>query len=368
MRFLFAWQHVHPSHRLAGVDGLRAAIEQLDGYELAAEAWERSILPARVDAYEAPMLDTLCLAGEVGWARLSVSTERPTGLGGATPIAIFLRPHAADWQTRRFDGETDPARVEQSLGEPAQRILGCLRTRGASFSHELAAACDLDARIVDAALEELVSAGLAASDGFGGLRSMIRRSHPPASHARATVAGRWSALGADTSAAAREAALDRHARTLLQRYGVVCRRVLAREANAPAWRTLVGIYRRLEARGEIRGGRFVSGVSGEQFALPDAVERLREVRRTARDGAFVTISATDPLNLCGILPGVNNDGDRVRAAAANKVVYRDGVAVAAMEGDYIRPLAGIEPGEASAVTHALTGRRAPAIVSGFIGR
>ena len=179
-----------------------------------------------------------------------------------------------------------------------------------------------------------------------------------------TVAGRWSALAADTSPAARESALDLHARVLLKRYGVVCRRVLAREANAPPWRALVGVYRRLEARGEIRGGRFVSGLSGEQFALPDAVERLREVRRTARDGALVTISAADPLNLCGIVDA----GERVRAATANTVVYRDGVAVAALEGDYVRPLAGVALDEASAVTRALTGRNAPPVVSGFVGR
>jgi ATP-dependent Lhr-like helicase len=205
-----------------------------------------------------------------------------------------------------------------------------------------------------------------ASDGFGGLRSVVRSTGPRGVKPGrvAGVAGRWSALTADTSAAAREAALDVHARTLLHRYGIVCRRVLTREANAPPWRALVGIYRRLEARGEIRGGRFVAGLSGEQYALPDAVERLREVRRTAHDGALVTISAVDPLNLCGII----HAGDRVRATTANKVVYRDGVAVAAMEGDYIRPLGTVDPEDASAVTYALTGRRTAAVVSGFVGR
>jgi len=158
-----------------------------------------------------------------------------------------------------------------------------------------------------------------------------------------------------------------HARALLHRYGVVCRRVLAREANVPPWRALVRVYRRLEARGDIRGGRFVSGLSGEQFALPDAVERLREVRRTARDAALITISACDPLNLSGIL----ESGERIRATAANKIVYRDGVAVAAMEGDYIRQLGAGDAagaGDASAVTYALTGRRGPAVISGFVGR
>jgi ATP-dependent Lhr-like helicase len=363
MRFLFVWQHVHPSHRLAGPDGVRAIIDQLDGYELAAGAWERSILPARVEGYEAPMLDQLCLAGEVAWARLSVLPERPTGLGGATPVAVFLRAHGDAWQTRRFDADADPSKAEEGLGERALEVLGRLRSRGASFAHELAAPGG-DVRDVQTALGELVSAGLVASDGFGGLRAIVGAGHVRGP--KTTVAGRWSVLGADTSPAARESALEVHARALLRRYGVVCRRVLAREPNVPPWRALVGIYRRLEARGEIRGGRFVAGLSGEQFALPDAVERLREVRRTARDGALITMSACDPLNLCGIVDVM----ERVRATTGNRIVYRDGVPVAAMEGDYIRRLGGDAAGaaDASAVTYALTGRRGPAVISGFIGR
>jgi ATP-dependent Lhr-like helicase len=309
------------------------------------------------------MLDQLCLAGEVAWARLSVLPERPTGLGGATPVAVFLRAHGDAWQTRRFDADADPSKAEEGLGERALEVLGRLRSRGASFAHELAAPGG-DVRDVQTALGELVSAGLVASDGFGGLRAIVGAGHVRGP--KTTVAGRWSVLGADTSPAARESALEVHARALLRRYGVVCRRVLAREPNVPPWRALVGIYRRLEARGEIRGGRFVAGLSGEQFALPDAVERLREVRRTARDGALITMSACDPLNLCGIVDVM----ERVRATTGNRIVYRDGVPVAAMEGDYIRRLGGDAAGaaDASAVTYALTGRRGPAVISGFIGR
>src|SRR5262249_14846801 len=131
LRFLFVWQHVHPSHRLAGPDGVRAIVEQLDGYELAAGAWERSILTARIDGDEASMLDQLCLAGHVGWARLSVMPERPTGLGGATPVAVFLRAHADAWQTRRFDADADPSHVQQALDGRARLILDRLRSRGA---------------------------------------------------------------------------------------------------------------------------------------------------------------------------------------------------------------------------------------------
>ena len=163
---------------------------------------------------------------------------------------------------------------------------------------------------------------------------------------------------------AREEAVEVQARALLERYGVIFGRLLARETNAASWRELTRVYRRLEARGEIRGGRFVTGVSGEQFALPDAVDRLREVRRSGRDGRLLTISAVDPLNLTGIL----TSGERVRATIGTRLVYRDGVPLAALEGDYIRPLAEIEPASAGAVASALMGRHVPAVTSGFIGR
>jgi ATP-dependent helicase Lhr and Lhr-like helicase len=154
------------------------------------------------------------------------------------------------------------------------------------------------------------------------------------------------------------------AQALLRRYGVVCRRLLTREPNALPWRVLTREYRRLEARGEIRGGRFVSGLSGEQFALPEAVERLREVRRTTLDHQLLVISAADPLNLAGIVTA----GDRVPTIAATRMVYRDGVPLATLEGDYIRPLATIEPSLASDVASALAGRRVPPVISGFVGR
>jgi ATP-dependent Lhr-like helicase len=157
--------------------------------------------------------------------------------------------------------------------------------------------------------------------------------------------------------------VETYAWTLLRRYGVVFRRVLTREATALAWRDLVRVYRRLEARGEIRGGRFVSGMSGEQFALPDAVERLREVRRTPSGGRLVTISAADPLNLTGIVTGT----DRIRSSASSRIVYRDGVAVAALEGEFIRPLADVPATSSADITAALTSRRLPAIASGYVG-
>jgi ATP-dependent Lhr-like helicase len=158
-------------------------------------------------------------------------------------------------------------------------------------------------------------------------------------------------------------AVELQARALLQRYGVVFRRLLTRETNAAPWRLLTRVYRRLEARGEVRGGRFVSGMSGEQFALPDAVERLREIRRTPPDGRLIVISGADPLNLAGIL----DSGERVRAIAAHRIVYRDGLALATLEGEFLRPLRAFEGEVTADVTFALTGRRLPMVTSGYVG-
>jgi ATP-dependent Lhr-like helicase len=177
------------------------------------------------------------------------------------------------------------------------------------------------------------------------------------------VAGRWSAIEPPTAGEEPHRA-EVQARALLRRYGVVFRRLLAREVNALPWRDLTRVFRRLEARGEIRGGRFVSGMSGEQFAAPEAVERLRETRRTSPDGRLLTISAADPLNLTGVITA----GPRVRAVTANRIVYRDGVALAAMEGDFVRPLADVPPALAAEVSSALAGRRVPPVLSGFVGR
>jgi len=386
MRFLFAWQHVDPRTRLAGVDGLHAVLEALDGFELAADAWERAVLPARVDNYDPSMLDTLSLTGDIGWARLSSSTRDGTQVVGATPVALFLREHADKWALLKAEAAADGAptlfpRDPADDREPAAdggrdprgaRILEALRRRGASFVHELASACEASEPDVRAGLADLVAAGRVTSDGFGGLRAIVRGAGGRHPTGRGNVAGRWSLVesraaasgDARVRAAQREAAADVQARTLLRRYGIVCRRVLGREANVLPWRELARVYRRLEARGEIRGGRFVNGMSGEQFALPDAVERLREIRRTPADGRLHVISAADPLNLAGIV----TTGERVRAIASSRMAYRDGVPLAALEGEYVRPLVeGTDAATATAVTTTLTGRALP-VVSGFVGR
>ncbi|HWF86275.1 MAG TPA: DEAD/DEAH box helicase [Vicinamibacterales bacterium] len=362
-RFLFAWQHADPAHQLTGADGLRAVVARLDGFELPAKAWERAVLPARLDRYESPMLDMLCLTGQAGWGRLSAPLE--SGSRHSMRVALFLREHADAWQTLRFADQAQREAEEQRLDETTRRVLAMLRSRGASFLRDLATTCALDETSLATTIVTLAACGLVTSDGFAGVRAIARAltQQPVSFDRRRDLAGRWSATpAADT--VSREAAIEEQARALLGRYGVVFRRLLARETNAVTWRELTGVYRRLEARGEIRGGRFVGGMSGEQFALPDAVERLREVRRSGRDGRLITISAVDPLNLTGIV----TSGDRVRAITATRIVYRDGVALAALEGDYLRPLSDIEPNAAGEVASALAGRRVPAVTSGFVGR
>jgi ATP-dependent Lhr-like helicase len=339
----------------------------LDGFELAADGWERAVLPARVDGYDASMIDTLCLTGEVGWARLSAPAVEATQVVPATPVALFLRAHAESWAALKGCATSTEAREsDQAFSETAQRVLDHLRTRGASFEHELAGASGNDQTAVRAALRDLVAAGLVASDGFGGLRSIIRSSsgRPGPAGRRSSIAGRWSLVRDAEAGSDTQSAIELQARTLLKRYGVVFRRLLAREANVAPWRDLARVYRRLEARGEIRGGRFVAGMSGEQFAAGDAVERLREIRRTPAHGRCLAVSAADPLNLAGIVTA----GDRVRAIAANRLVYRDGVPIASLEGEYVRSLAEVDPAIASDAARALTGNPALSVVSGFVGR
>ena len=374
MRFLFAWQHVGGRNQLIGIDGLRAVIAQLDGLELPARAWERDVLPARVERYDSSLLDSLCLTGEVGWARLSVG---PTQVVGATPIALFLRAHASQWYALRDDSverrlswapereaqRRQPAR--NALSEAANRLLEHLNARGASFAQEMRTACGLTDEDCRAALGELVAEGLIASDGFAGLRAIAG-----SSRSGTDSAGRWSTIARsvrlqpdEARGTTRDDAVKALAWSLLARYGVVFRRLLTREVSGVAWRELVRVYRTLEARGDIRGGRFVSGMSGEQYALPDAVDRLREVRRSGPDDALVAISGADPLNLTGIV----TLGDRIRVAASSRIVYRNGIPVMAMEGDMLRTLADVDASVLADAAAIAAGRRVP-VSHGYVGR
>jgi ATP-dependent Lhr-like helicase len=270
-----------------------------------------------------------------------------------------------DWPVHKDRPYQDNDSVEQlGLSNAAKLVLDHLLSRGASFAQEMRTACDLPDDVCREALGELVANGLVTSDGFAGLRAIS--GSLPERRVGADTAGRWSALRSTRESrkpyATRDEAVRAMAWTLLSRYGVVFRRLLARESNGVTWRELLRVYRTFEARGDIRGGRFVSGMSGEQFALPDAVDRLRELRRSGPDDAFVTVTAADPLNLTGVIAG-----DRIRAAAGNRIVYRNGVPIAAMEGDMLRKLAQVEPEVAREAAAIAAGRHVP-VSSGYVGR
>jgi ATP-dependent helicase Lhr and Lhr-like helicase len=226
------------------------------------------------------------------------------------------------------------------------------------LKNDLARVCVLDADGLRQAIGALVASGLVTSDGFSGLRALVWAARGrPAHDRRSTFAGRWTAIDT-TTGVTHEQAVETQAWTLLRRYGVVFRRLLARETNAASWRELARVYRRLEARGEIRGGRFVTGMSGEQFAMPEAIERLREVRRVQPDGTLIAISAADPLNLTGIITA----GERIRTAGRNRLVYRDGIPLAVREGDFVRELATIDSTVAADLSRALKARPLAAVL------
>jgi ATP-dependent Lhr-like helicase len=321
MRFLLVWQHVSTEARLSGTEGLAAVVEQLEGFELAAAAWERDVLPMRVADYEPEQIDRLCQTGRVAWGRLSAGTSAPLK---SSPIALMLRAHAVG---------ADPVVVD-GLSTEAQSVKAFLEKRGASFFGDLVAGSGLLPNVVERALAELVGAGLVTADSFAGLRALL--APPEKRKGRVEAAGRWALLSNSL-----ENNFEAVARALLKRYGVVFRSLLQRETRLPPWRDLVKVYRRLEARGEIRGGRFVKGFGGEQFAAADAVGRLRAVRRTEASGEVVVLSGADPLNLVGVL----TPEARVAGIHKNRVVLKDGVPMAALEGGELRRLAASELGD-----------------------
>ena len=363
LRFLFAWQHADPESRLAGESGLLEVVEQLQGFEAAAAAWEGDILPSRIRDYQPAMLDGLCLMGDVAWGRWThrvTQAEVPAHRPGLTRTAALGLAVRADisWL---LDGV--PA-DETALSVPARSVLAFLRGRGASFFAEIAAGTRHLPSEVEEGLWQLVAAGLVTADAFEGLRALVagqakRRERSPRHRRRPrpTRIGRWSLLTPHELPPDNRTELV--ARQYLRRYGVLLRELLAREAPVPVWRELLPVLRRLEARGEIRGGRFIAGCTGEQFALPEAVDSLRAFRRRAPSGQYLRFSACDPLNLAGIL----TPGPRVAALLGNRVVYQDGVPVAAVEAGELRLLAEVAPAERPALDRALDPRPASAFGS-----
>jgi len=353
LRFLIDWQHIAPEAKLRGPDALTAVLAQLEGFEAPAGAWESQLLPARMAGYDIAWLDALCGSGRIAWARLRASA------GGAhaspvraSPIVLLPRKQLPTWNA--IGAQTNPE--PPSLSSRAQGVVEFLAQHGASFFGEIADGTRLLKVELEDALGELVGTGMVGADSFAGLRALLQ----PASKRKHTRqrrlarhllngiedAGRWSLVRrADSShpqPAEKADQLEHIARVLLRRWGVVFWKLLEREAGwLPPWRELRKVYQRLEARGEIRGGRFVEGVVGEQFALPEAVEALRRVRKREHDGAWIAISGSDPLNLVG---GVLS-GAKVPSVASSRIVYRDGLPVATLVAAEVTLLQTLPPEE-----------------------
>jgi ATP-dependent Lhr-like helicase len=338
MNWLLRWQHLAPGTQVRGEHGTLEVIRQLQGFEIPASAWERYVLARRISDYDPAHLDRLCLSGAVGWGRLSphpatletTATDEsghenrrrviPTRVA---PIAFFVREDA-DWMRPHHPGADDSA--TSFLSPVAQAVLALLKQRGALFFPDLVRSTGRLKAEIETGLWELAAAGLVTADGFENLRALVTPKSASGSKSGKMrrprhAPGRWSLLHSET--AARDLSVESCCWMLLRRYGVVFRDLLARETNLPRWRELQIAYRRLEDRGEVRGGRFVDGFLGEQFALPVAVESLRAHRNLPPNvnAGRIVIAAADPLNLVGIVV----PGERVPAISGKSLTFRDGL-------------------------------------------
>ena len=382
IRFLCEWQHVLPEARMQGSDALAAMLTQLEGFEAPAAAWETEILPSRMAEYEPQWLDEHCRAGRVIWARLAARIAPQAAAAGAepergrgaspvrsTPITLLSRRNVPLWAA--LTDQSDPAH----LTSRGQAVADFLREHGASFFDEIAEHAAMLPVEVEDALAELVALGMVNSDSFAGLRVLLLPSGRRGSHSRMSTsygarrkrrlalfgmadAGRWALVRRPAAATSirHDEAVEQVVRTLLRRWGVIFWKLLAREANwLPPWRDILMCCRRLEARGEIRGGRFVAGFSGEQYATPEAVGLLRDVRRKPHSGQLVSLSAADPLNLLGII----TPGARLASLAGNRLIYRDGLPIATYAADQVQYLEELPAKEQWGARIALLRRHAP---------
>jgi ATP-dependent Lhr-like helicase len=355
-RFLLAWQHVAPENQMEEIAGVEAVLHLLDGCELPATAWEPAVLAARVKNYDPRWLDQLCFTGRVGWGRLSPPQNQKSRAFTplrSSPIALFARENSRSWLELA-------APPQKEFSSETGLVLKTLAESGALFFGEIVQRTKLLQSRVEQALGELAAHGWVTADSFEGLRALLTPQEKrapfgdvgrPRRHRAVTsieFAGRWSLLrrfpapdfsengNEELHSKNRDDALEIFAKVLLRRYGVMFRKLLEREALKVSWFELGRIYRRLEARGEIRGGYFINGVSGEQFALPEAIGSLRSIRKTKASGEMVTLSAADPLNLVGIL----TPGARIASVWKNRILLREGVPVAGLEAGKILNLNG----------------------------
>jgi ATP-dependent helicase Lhr and Lhr-like helicase len=342
MRWLLTWQHLAPQTQLTGEEGVFEALRQLEGFEAPVVEWERTLLPSRVANYDPRWLDALCLSGAVGWGRISphpawsmgdAASPRRVIPTSAAPITFYVR-ETADWLPYALAHQSvEEDKLAAALSPTALQLRTLLHQRGACFANDIQRIANLTRQQTQQALWELATAGLAAADGFDQLRACMdprRKSITAETAGKRTTrssAGRWSLLREEIQvghtaiekARDNETALESFARQLLNRYGVLFRDLLLGESNAPKWRDLLNILRRLEARGEVRGGRFLSGFGGEQYALSEAVESLRAAR-TQECNAMISVAAADPMNLVGIVV----PGERIPAIPGRQLLYCNG--------------------------------------------
>ncbi len=358
MRFLFSWQGLDEPAQ--GVAALERVMGQLEGFSLPAGSWEEEILPARLQPYFSAELDELCASGRLAWLRLlpadAKEDKRRNPAVRSTPLAFVFRPHLYLWRQAKPD-------FPEALSVTALKVVDVLQQWGACFFDELQHQTGLLKTQLEGALGELVAWGLVNSDHYQGLRAMIRpqkgarrNPHRTAMQAPLASGGRWSLIRSPISPEDDAQRIEQIARTLLTRYGIVFRKLLERESALPAWRDLLYCLRRLEARGEIRGGRFVQGFAGEHFALPEAVGLMREVRRRGDGDQMITISGADPLNLTAII----TPGRRVAAQAGYRILYRAGKAIALRQGGEISIDDGVPASEHWRIRNLLTRKQHPA--------
>ena len=371
MQFLFTWHHLAPDTRLKGADAVTAVLRMLEGVEAPAAAWESEILPSRVTDYDYVWLDNLCLSGKYAWGRLR--PHRSNGENGkaagpirSTPIAIVDRMNRSLWMSLSgASGDED-----LKLSTYAKTVLDLMTRQGAVFFDDITSQSGLLRTHAEEAVAELVSAGLVTSDSFAGLRALLvptrhkdsRRGRGRANPFDLSTAGRWGLTARTPAEGNAEEDLEAYARVALARYGVVFRRLTERENTSPPWRDLVRVLRRMEARGEIRGGRFVNGVWGEQYALGEAVTLLRSIRRKEKQGTLVAISAADPLNLVGII----TPGRRIPGITNNRILYRDGEPLLIMEGGEIREASPVAAEEQWALRQELVKREFPPKLKAYL--
>ncbi|MEW5979446.1 MAG: DEAD/DEAH box helicase [Acidobacteriota bacterium] len=384
MGFLFHWQRVSVEQRGDGVHSLKSIVELLEGFEAPAAAWEGELLPSRMANYDPAWMDQLTLSGEVLWIRLSTRAALENSPARVpirtTPVVLIRRQNLALWQT--LAGRPEAPRLQLSV--PARSVMESMQERGASFFSDLLTATGLLRSQVEDGLGELAACGLIHSDSFAGLRALLTPSsrRPGATgRRRATAApyslesaGRWSAFmwGQASGPTSKELArsglsqesIEVLARVYVRRYGVVFRKLLERESIVLPWRDLLRCYRRLEDRGDLRGGRFVAGFSGEQFAAPEAVGLLRSLRRERSDSASVSISAADPLNLVGIVV----PGERVAQLTGNRVLFREGIPVAVREAGVVRFLTELDSAGEWEARNSLVRRKVHPQVRAYLGQ